>query len=553
MNNTTITAENLGPISALEFALTAPGVTVLVAPNGSGKTILLEAVQAAAVGKGKLPLRDRTKRGKVEAFGATITIGGTCRHTGAFEVTNLEGRFDLAGLVDPQIKAPALADKARIKSLVSLTGVAASVDLFRAHEAFSDSFGKVVKATSVETDDLIEMASKIKDDYDGAARQQEDAAQRETGHATALIPPQDLDLNDDSDPKILQAAYDEARDEHTRLASLAESAGKMKAAYDQAQAMLEGLSIDELQTDLADCHNSVLMADTAMQRNHLSIAELTKQIDELKVRNRELQSESVTTTARIATIGRQLEIVAKAQAVIESASIEPPDADEIQSAKDAVEFATAAVERGTLIRQAIKDHEKAQSHRKAASAARALALKYRDAGKATDEVLSSCIKCPQLRVESDGKSARLVTDTERGPSIPYHDLSDGEKWTIAIDIGADQVGEGGLLVISQIGWEGIDGANRQAIHHYAVQRGVYILTAEASSDPEAAHEIVPTRLPDVEPKPKPEPAAEAAVKALGKEWSESAKPVEKPAAKPKAKPLPKPVEPSPYDDEDIPF
>ena len=92
MTSKTISAENLGPITALEFALTSPGVTVLVAPNGSGKTILLEAVQAAARGEGKLPLRDRTKKGKVEAFGATVTIGGTCRHTGSFEVTNLEGR-----------------------------------------------------------------------------------------------------------------------------------------------------------------------------------------------------------------------------------------------------------------------------------------------------------------------------------------------------------------------------------------------------------------------------------------------------------------------------
>jgi len=59
MSNTTISAENLGPITALEFALQSPGVTVLVAPNGSGKSILLEAVQAAARGEGKLPLKEK--------------------------------------------------------------------------------------------------------------------------------------------------------------------------------------------------------------------------------------------------------------------------------------------------------------------------------------------------------------------------------------------------------------------------------------------------------------------------------------------------------------
>ena len=91
MNSKTISVENLGPIAAMEFAIESPGVTVLVAPNGSGKTILLEAVQAAARGEGKLPLRDRTKRGKVEAFGATITIGGTCRHTGGVRAGSARG------------------------------------------------------------------------------------------------------------------------------------------------------------------------------------------------------------------------------------------------------------------------------------------------------------------------------------------------------------------------------------------------------------------------------------------------------------------------------
>ena len=158
----TISAENLGPIANLEFALNSPGVTVLVAPNGSGKTILLEAVQAAARGEGKLPLRDRTRKGKVEAFGAIITIGGTCRHTGGFEVSNLEGRFDLAGLVDPRIKTPSAADRSRIKALVSLTGVTASPTMFRNHEAFED-FDTVVTSASLETDDPVEMASKIKD------------------------------------------------------------------------------------------------------------------------------------------------------------------------------------------------------------------------------------------------------------------------------------------------------------------------------------------------------------------------------------------------------
>jgi len=496
MSSRTISAENLGPITELGFALESPGVTVLVAPNGSGKTILLEAVQAAARGDGKLPLRDRTKRGKVEAFGATITIGGTCRHTGEFEVTNLEGRFDLAGLVDPRIKTPSLADAARIKALVSLTGVTAAVDLFRSHEAF-ENFDRVVRAGSTATEDLVDMARKIKGDYDEAARAAEDEAERETGHADGLKPPVELDLKAESDAKYLQSEYDAARDSATRLKSQAEEAERCRIRVERANECLRELGGEELLKERDELSQMILTADSVVDENNRTIAVLLKDIEELREVNKEQQSAAVNASARIATINRQIILVDEAKAVLAQDAAPYPTPAEETAVGVAVACASEAVERGALIRQAIKDQEKAASHRKAAGQSRIRAAKYRDAGRATDEVLSNCIKCPQLRVESDGKSARLVTDTDRGKSITYHDLSDGEKWTIAIDIGADQVGEGGLLVISQIGWEGIDGRNRQIIHQRAVERGVYILTAEAAADPEAGREIVPTSFADM--------------------------------------------------------
>lgn len=491
MKSRTISAENLGPISELGFALESPGVTVLVAPNGSGKTILLEAVQAAARGDGKLPLRDRTKRGKVEAFGATITIGGTCRHTGAFEVTNLEGRFDLAALVDPRIKTPALADAARIKALVSLTGVAAAVDLFRSHEAFAN-FDRVVRAGSTATDDLVDMARKIKSDYDEAARAAEDEAERETGHADALKPSGDLNLKAESDQKKLQAAYDTARDHRAETMERARNAHKAASAKADSERTLAELREKGIEKEIRDLDDQAITvaADTEEVARAIEYAE--ERLRVLKGRQQELRSFRSQIDDRRATLDRQAELLAAAEARFAEQVPDIPSEQELDAVEKAVEVAQLAVEAGALIRQALKDQEKAAAHRKAANAARDRALKYRDAGKATDEVLSNCIKCPQLRVESDGKSARLVADTARGKSIPYHDLSDGEKWTVAIDIGADQVGAGGLLVISQIGWEGIDGKNRLIIHNRAKEREVYILTAEAASDPDAAREIVPT-------------------------------------------------------------
>jgi len=514
MSNTTISAENLGPITALEFALQSPGVTVLVAPNGSGKSILLEAVQAAARGEGKLPLKDRTKRGKVEAFGAVITIGGTCRHTGGFEVSNLEGRFDLAALVDPRIKSPAAADKARIKALVALTGVAADFNLFKGHEAFDD-FDEVVRPTSLETDDLVEMAAKIKDDYDRAALTKENYAQRESGQWTALSPPADLDLNEESDSRVLQTAYDEARDNLTRLEEQARAAKASQSSIESSQKILNDLSDKSLADERERVTIEVASARETLASNNQTLAELRLQIRQLETENTGCESVVAKGVRRIEEISANLIKLEQAKRAVTQSVTTPPDEQDLADARDALSLAQSAMELGAKIRTANANLAKAQQHKRAAKEANDKAAKYRDAGKLTDEVLSNTIQCPQLRVESDGKSARLVTDTARGKSICYHDLSEGERWTLAIDIGAEQVGAGGLLVISQVGWEGIDGANRLAIHQHAVNRGVYILTAEAASDPEATKAIIPTPLPHVDPQPelpKPKPAAKPPAK-----------------------------------------
>ena len=80
-----------------------------------------------------------------------------------------------------------------------------------------------------------------------------------------------------------------------------------------------------------------------------------------------------------------------------------------------------------------------------------------------------------LRVES----GRLVTDTARGVTF-YSELSMGERWRIALDLAADQVGEGGIIVVPQEAYESLDPQARDAIHKHAVARRVVVLTAEAT-------------------------------------------------------------------------
>src|SRR5262245_27995559 len=126
-----IRIENVGPISHAELPyLREGGVVVLAGPQGCGKSITLNALECAATGKGRVPVKDGELQGKVEAFGVRRTIGKSTRRSGEPEVVSLEGKLSAADLVDPGISSPDAADAKRIKALIQLANVKPSADLF---------------------------------------------------------------------------------------------------------------------------------------------------------------------------------------------------------------------------------------------------------------------------------------------------------------------------------------------------------------------------------------------------------------------------------------
>lgn len=166
-----------------------------------------------------------------------------------------------------------------------------------------------------------------------------------------------------------------------------------------------------------------------------------------------------------------------------------PSAEALVDAAEHVAKCREACEQGVLIRNALEhaqDHEKfiaeAGVHRKAA-------MRLRDAGKGTDEVLSKLIagSCDKLRVES----GRLVLDTPRRGRTYFHDLSAGERARIALDIALDSLPEGrsGVVPLSQEIFEGLDPSNRDALNAHAKSRDAHIVTGEASDDEEITPEV----------------------------------------------------------------
>lgn len=484
----TIEASNLGPIADLQFSLPARGVTVLTAPNGSGKSILLNGVAAAAAGKGRLPLKDNAKRGYLEAFGARVTIGASTRHNGDFDAVHLEGRFDLSLLVDPGLKSEAAADAKRIKALIHLLEVKADPALFYDDEAFDhDEFNAIVKPESLEVDDPVEMARRIKEDFFERARIEEAHAEQAIGMARAAEEQTaGVDTSLPHDEVELRAAYNQKRDEwkalQTKRLQWVQLRQKAQAAHERLTGAEQTVNVEA-----AEQKYNEAFAATEAQRE--TVDRLTRELQQAKADLASKQDAMTSAEQVLVTCRQAASIVEDARAEVRRFEDEDETtAEQVAQSQEQADAAAAAMDEGVRVRAALQQQQTAAGHRQTARDCRERAEHLRDTGSATEDVLSAAINSEYLAVRSVNGATRLVVTNhprrEEVGQLPYSELSHGERWRIAIDLAADQVGEGGLIVIPQEAWEGLDSDARLAVHEHAVKRGVYALAAEASQNGE---------------------------------------------------------------------
>lgn len=466
-----ITLTNIGPMARTTIPIPPTGgVTVLRGRNGAGKSIALDAIAATLSGNGKPPLKDLATRGEVCAFGATLTVGKSIRRRGELEVALLEGRISIADLVDPQIIDPARADAARIRALISLSGAAFSADDFTGFPALA------LDGIDLAGDPLTVIAA-VRNRLNQLAVASEKCAASEQASARAL-----RDSVGDADPVAsfpdpdeLNARLEAAIRHEAALQQAAQDAEARQARAESAKAVLSSMeSANPLQV------NERLQS--AQQRLKIRFEERKKLEDQLEIA---LEMEAVATSdvrewsQRLEAASKQAALADQLQAQITAASPGPSPVD-LESAQGAVDLARIMIDTAAAARRAADTLAKADAHEAEAETHAAEAVAARRWAKYTDELLSEQVAtvagCP-LTV-ADG---RLVTNTRRGPTY-YAELSAGERWRMAMDIAIAAVGDRGLIVIPQEAWEGLDTANRGAIHSQAQSAGVTVLTAECSDD-----------------------------------------------------------------------
>ena len=469
---------DIGPIKHLVLPLPDEGgVVVLKGRNGCGKTEALEAVRCLVCGSGHLAVRDGAAGGEVSGGDALIKVGRSTRRSGELRVLHLEGRLDIGDLVEPGLKDPETADGKRIRALIALTGVKADLALFA--QIIPGGLGALkdaLSAKALQETDLVEMARLVKAALESQARRLEDSAQKEDGAAAACRQAAgEVKLGTETDAEKLQAALEKALGRLNRLHQASDTAREAALRRVETERDLNAVKAEGL-PDLAALIGRLDRAreDAAAKKKDL---DSTASRFRAAQHDQELAAVELTTAEESLEAGeRALKTAAKLEALVANlVDIVGPTENDLFKAQEAVIEARCGLEAGALARRAIEQGVAAEGHSQRSAAARAKSAGLRGAAQATDHVLSQAVACDEIQVEG----GRLVTQTTRGTTF-FADLSDGERWRIALDLAAERVGKGGIVVAPQRAWEGLDPGNRELVALHAKALSVTVLTAEAT-------------------------------------------------------------------------
>lgn len=466
MDNT-IALENIGPNHNLKIGPVSPGVSVLRGPNGAGKSLALDGVSRLFGNeKSKPPVSDGKRRGSVEGFGARITVGAKITSAGELEATSLEGAFDLATLVDPGIQSPASADAKRIKALLSLVDHELDQRVFR--ELVGDAYDSLAIDDS---DDIVVLAGRVKRALEAEARKVEAKIERLRGQIeTRKADIAEVDPGVDRDLDALNAALEQAIRDQSSLAAAVESATAQQRRRADAQKGLDGLPPSRL-GELTDSEAVLAEECLALQDGVNAATEaLRKAESDYRAHMSELEK------VRIELRGEKSrqESLAAYQAILDAEVLPMPTEEDRLRADRAVYDARAAIQRATIALEMDRKAGELAGLRTEAGDLEKRAERLREHAAGTEQVLSDAIA--SLDIPLHVVEGRLCTVTGRGET-PYAELSHGERWKLAIDLGVRRVGDNGVIVIPQEAWEGLQPANKAVIHQHAIERKVCIITA----------------------------------------------------------------------------
>ncbi|KKM85206.1 hypothetical protein LCGC14_1291400 [marine sediment metagenome] len=493
----TIKLENAGPVESLTVPiLDEGGITVIKGMNDCGKSLSLEAFQALLGGSQKIRKRFGSPQGVVEGLGATIRLMANARASGECEAVSLTGKLDIGDLIDPGLKNPVAADKERIKTLLTVRGVKADIGLFCPMAGISqDEMKQFASDATLASTHLVDMAARLKTDFEAASRKAGDNAKTAEADARAKRESAEgIDLEAESDGEKLQDRLEVAiRDEttviQTRDNSVAafDKVAKARTKLAEAKTNYDGPTLEEAKkrVDEVGDHLDSARVEVAARRKALEAAEEEESRLDTLFR--------MAIDKRTATAQHEDAMAGWSETIADAANVEEVSNADIQAAVQAVRDARDAAENGVRIRDAKKALAEADDLQSDANLHQNVAEQLRDAAKGTIDVLAKAVKAGALiPVTDDNGKFRFAVKPENGEDrrTYYHNLGPGLRTSIAIrEVAAclrdldPEVIKHAVVVLPQSPWEGLDWLERLRVYKEVKQLGVNVVTGECDKDP----------------------------------------------------------------------
>lgn len=474
--------ENVGGCRRATVTL-APGVVVLTGPNGAGKTSAIRAIARATGADVPLEPRDGSPGGVVEGPGVSLRVRKSVTTNG----TSAAGAADvgpLADLIDPGLKDPDAAARARLRALLRLVPLPPGRDALHELAAGDQQVEHAALGGDRALETVLDVAQAVLLAAQKLAREAETRATAASGEAAALqaaIAAKGVTAEEAAAPgytpeearAIVQDAareLDVAREGHrrrreaeARLAA-ARTAGGQRPDVESARA---GAASAAAAVDAAEALLATLREQVAAQE---------EQLRGLRQRHQERTEE----------LGAYEEALRRwdAQQALLAAPVEGPTAEVVAAAEalyNEVAGELALAEKRAEVRQLALRHDEAAGARDSATGR---AVHLRDLAKGVNKRLAGLLSSAGLEgiAVVDG---RLVVDVGGEQRDFAERLSDGERISAALRVAAVAY-PGRVVPLDGRFWTALDPARQAAFAAEAERRGLFVLT-EAPGEGDCIH------------------------------------------------------------------
>ena len=488
-----ILLHNVGPIEHLEIPVPEDGgVVVLRGKNGSGKSHAIAGVQSLADQNVRKNLvnRDGSREGTIEGLGVRVRLGRSNTAKGQLAVESLDSVLDPSVLVDPGLKSPELCDQRRVHVLARLANLSIT------REEWLALLGEHAETAGIAASDLtgsdpIETADKLRRRLHEKARAIEsEIAQIQ---ARADIAGEGVTEEATGDPEDTKPLHDALHHASVEYQLLLQRSIDRQRAVERIESLQKQIA-QAAKVDIAPIREKRAAAFAEVESWQQEVDSLDEQIKALYGDLAKAKEQAGRAFEELQRIDRAIVDAMKTNEAVDKlhqeASAALPDeipTSRIEAAEKLVADARAAIEAAVVRNEARDRRAKWERLVSQATAKQQVAESLRNLARSTDSVIEEAFAKRGFKdISIDG--GRLCVRTDRGLE-PVSELSHGERWRLALDVASRGLGCGAVVAVSQEAWESLDPDNRQHIALLAKERGIVLLTAEAS-DGELRAEVV---------------------------------------------------------------